>query len=146
MRIALGLIAATCATPMAIAAMFTALYSLQAGWFEGKSWQLVVDSIGLYGPFSTPVALFVTVAPGGPLAHRLMDLGHVGLGRHVMVGVMLGAARFVLFDGYIISTKLLLDVRPAPDLETVLTPARWAALGAWCGVWSPSPTLAARST
>ncbi len=136
MRVAFGLIAATCATPIAVATMFSVLYALQIGWFEGKDWDLVLDNMKIYATFSAPIALFVTVAAGGPLAHRLKHLGHRGFLHHALVGVILGAAPFVLFDGYIIGTKLLLDVRPAPDTETVMTAARWAALGSWCGFWS----------
>jgi len=136
MRIALGLIAATCATPLAIATMFGALYLLQIGWFEGKIWSTVAGNISLYATFSAPVALFVTIAAGSPLALRLKHLGHARFGRHAMIGVILGAAPFVLFDGYIIGTKLLLDVRPAPDIDTVMTAVHWAGLGSWCGLWS----------
>lgn len=136
MRIALGLIAATCATPVAITIVFSALYSLQVGGSEGQSWGLVADNIRLYGVFSMPIAFFVTMAFGGPLAHRLAHLGHLGVGRHAMVGVILGAAPFLLFDGYIIGSELLLNARPAPDIESVMSAGRWAALGSWCGLWS----------
>jgi len=136
MRIALGLIAATCASPLAIATTFGALHYLQVGWFGEQSWPLVLDSITLYAAISAPVAFFLTIAAGGPLAHRLAHLGHTGFVRHAMAGIILGATPFLLFDGYIIGTNLLLDVRPAPDINAVKVALRWAALGAWCGLWS----------
>ncbi len=136
MRIALGVIAATCATPLAIAAAFGALHFFQVGWFGERGWPLVQDSILLYAAFSAPVAFFLTIAAGGPLAHRLAHLGHTGFRRHAMAGIILGATPFILFDGYVIGTNLLLDVRPAPDIDTVKMALRWAALGAWCGLWS----------
>ncbi len=136
MRIALGLLAATCATPLAIATMFGALYFLQVGWFGEQRGALVVESITLYATFSAPVAFFVTIAAGAPLAHRLAHLGHTRFWRHAMAGLILGATPFILFDGYIIGTNLLLDVRPAPDINSVKMALRWAALGGWCGLWS----------
>jgi hypothetical protein len=136
MRIALGLVAATSATPVAIAILFGALSGLQLDWFAGKSWPETIDTMVLYGTFSAPVALFMTIAVGSPLAHRLAQLGHRRLAYHAMVGMILGAVPFALFDGYIIGTNFLLDVRPAPNFDTVLAAARWAALGSWCGLWS----------
>jgi hypothetical protein len=136
MRMALGVIAATCATPLAIAAMFGALHFFQVGWFGERGWSLVQDSILLYAAFSAPVAFFLIIAAGGPLAHRLAHLGHTGFRRHAVAGVILGATPFILFDGYVIGTNFLLDVRPAPDINTVKMALRWAALGAWCGLWS----------
>lgn len=132
----LGLLAATCATPAAIASLFSALFYLQVGWFADKDWRLVLDNIQLYAMLSSPVALFVTLAAGGPIAHQLAHRGHVGPGRHLLLGAALGAMPFLLFDGYIIGTNILLDVRPVPDLDDVLVAARWAVLGSWCGVWS----------
>lgn len=136
MRVVVGVIAATCATPLAVAAIFSALYGLQLSWFEGKHWETVVSNIALYAAFSAPIAFFVTIAAGAPIAHRLAHSGHTGLFRYALLGMILGAAPFALFDGYIIATKLLLDVRPVPDMDTVMVAARWAGLGAWCGLWS----------
>jgi len=129
-------VAATCATPAAVAAMFGSLYLLQAGWFAGKTWETAADTIRLYAAFSAPIAFFAIIAAGAPMAHRLKHLGHRGFLHHALVGVVLGAAPFALFDGYIIGTNLLLDVRPAPDWDTFLTAVHWAGLGAWCGLWS----------
>jgi len=132
----LGLLAATCATPAAIASLFSALFYLKVGWFADKDWPLVLENIRLYAMLSAPVALFVTLAAGGPVAHQLAHRGHVGAVRHLLIGAALGAMPFLLFDGYIIGTNILLDVRPVPDLDDVLVAARWASLGSWCGFWS----------
>lgn len=136
MHIVLGLLAATLATPLAIAAMFGALFYLQIGWFEGKAAGTVVENIQLYAMLSAPIALFLTIAAGGPLAHQMAHRGHRSLVKCMLLGAVLGALPFLLFDGYIIGTNLLLYVSPAPNLETVLRAVRWAALGAWCGMWS----------
>lgn len=136
MRVASGLVAATIATPLAIAAMFGGLSFLQVGWFAGKDSQEVLDNIRLYGMMAAPVALFLTLAAGGPIAHQLAHRGYRGPVRCVLAGAVLGALPFLIFDGYIMGTNLLLYVSPSPDIDTVLTAVRWAALGSWCGMWS----------
>ena len=136
MRIALGLLAATIATPLAIAVMFGALFFLQVGWYEGRDAGQVLESIRLYAMLSAPIALFITVAAGGPIAHQLAHKGHRGPVKCMLLGAVLGALPFVLFEGYIMGTNLLLYVSPTPTLDTVLTALRWAGLGSWCGMWS----------
>ena len=136
MRIALGLVASTIATPLAIAIIWTALWYGQVEWFEGKPAQAVFDTIRLYAMFSAPIALFITIAAGGPLAHQLAHRGHRGPLRFILLGAVLGALPFLLFEGYIIGTNLLLYVTPSPNLNAVLNALRWAGLGAWCGMWS----------
>lgn len=136
MRVVFGLTAATIAAPLAIAALFGALFYLQIGWFAGRDAQAAFESIRLYAILSAPVALFVTLAAGGPIAHQMSHRGHGGLLKCILLGAVLGALPFLLFDGYIMATDLILYVSPAPNLETVLTAVRWAALGSWCGMWS----------
>jgi hypothetical protein len=136
MHIALGLLAATLATPLAIAAMWGALLYFQVGWFEDQDARLVVENIGLYAMLSAPVALFVTIAAGGPIAHQLAHRGHRGPAKCILLGAFLGALPFLVFEGYIMGTNLLLYVSPSPNLEDVLTALRWAGLGSWCGMWS----------
>jgi len=136
MRIALGLLAATVATPLAIAVMWGALWYGQVEWFEGKDLQVVLESIRLYALLSAPIALFVTIAAGGPIAHQLAHRGHRGPLRCILLGAILGALPFLLFEGYILGTNLLLYVSPSPNLDNVLTALRWAGLGSWCGMWS----------
>lgn len=136
MRIALGLVAATLAAPLAVVLTFGAAYFLQVGWFAGRDPDLVFDSIQLYAALSAPVALFVTLAAGGPVAHQMSHRGHGSLTKCMLLGAFLGALPFLLFDAYIMGTNLLLYVSPAPNLENVLTAVRWAALGSWCGMWS----------
>ena len=136
MRIAFGLLASTLATPLAIAAMWAALWFAQVEWFEGKQFEAVVDSMRLYGMLSAPIALFVTVAAGGPIAHQLAHRGHRGPSKCILLGAILGALPFLLFEGYIMGTNLLLYVSPAPNRENVLTALRWAGLGSWCGICS----------
>jgi len=136
MRIALGLLASTIATPLAIAVVWVALWYAQVEWFEGKSIQAVVESIRLYAMLSAPVALFITIAAGGPIAHQLVHRGHRGAVKCILIGAVLGALPFLLFEGYIMGTNLLLYVTPSPNLDTVLTAVRWAGLGSWCGMWS----------
>jgi len=146
MRIALGLLAATVATPLAIAVMWGALWYAQVEWFEGKQAEAVLESIRLYAMLSAPIALFVTVAAGGPIAHQLASRGHRGPVNYLLVGAVLGALPFLLFEGYIMGTNLLLYVTPRPNVETVLNAVRWAGLGSWCGMWSAAAywTLAIR--
>ena len=108
MRIALGLLAATIATPLAIAVMWGALWYGQVEWFEGRQAEAVLESIRLYAILSAPIALFVTVAAGGPIAHQLAHRGHRGPVNYILVGAVLGALPFVLFEGYIMGTNLLL--------------------------------------
>ena len=132
----LGLLAATCAAPAAVALLFGALFLLQVGWFAGQRQTTVIESTRLYAIMSAPVALFVTLAFGSPVAHRLAHGGRRGWWRYALLGLGMGATPFLLFDGYNIGTRLLLDMRPAPDMDTYLRMARWAALGAWCGRWS----------
>lgn len=136
MRIALGLLAATIATPVAIAAIFGALFLAQYGWFEGKSAGEVLESVRLYSMLSAPVALFITVAAGGPIAHQFAYRGYPGPWRCILLGAFLGSLPFVLFEGYIMGTNLLLYVSPAPNMDNVLQALRWAGLGSWCGAWS----------
>lgn len=136
MRIALGLLAATVATPLAIAVMWGALWYAQVEWFEGKDLQAVLESIRLYALLSAPIALFVTIAAGGPIAHQLAHRGRRGLVRCILLGAVLGALPFLLFEGYIMGTNLLLYVSPSPNLDNVITALRWAGLGSWCGIWS----------
>ena len=136
MRIAFGLLAATVATPVAIAVMWGALWYAQVEWFEGKDLEVVLDSIRLYAMLSAPIALFVTIAAGGPIAHQLAHRGHRGLLRCILVGAVLGALPFLLFEGYIMGTNMLLYVSPSPNRDNVITALRWAGLGSWCGIWS----------
>jgi hypothetical protein len=136
MRIALGLLAATVATPLAIAIMWGALWYAQVEWFEGKQAEAILDSIRLYAMLSAPIALFVTIAAGGPIAHQLATRGHRNPLKFMLTGAVLGALPFLLFEGYIMGTNLLLYVSPSPNLDTVLNAVRWAGLGAWCGIWS----------
>jgi len=136
MRIALGLLAAAVATPLAISVMWGALWYAQVEWFAGKTAEAVVESIRLYALLSAPIALFVTIAAGGPLAHQLAHRGHRGLVRCILLGAVLGALPFLLFEGYIMGTNLLLYVSPSPNLDNVITALRWAGLGSWCGIWS----------
>lgn len=136
MRIALGLLASTIATPLAIAVMWGALWYAQVEWFEGKPAEAVLESIRLYAMLSAPIALFITIAAGGPVAHQLAHRGHGSLVKCMLLGAGLGALPFLLFEGYIMGTNLLLYVSPAPNRDTVLTAVRWAGLGSWCGIWS----------
>ena len=136
MRIALGLLAATLATPLAIAAMWGALLYFQVGWFEGRDPRLVFENIELYAMLAAPVALFVTIAAGGPIAHQLAYRGHRGPVKCILLGAILGALPFLLFEGYIMGTNLLLYVTPSPNMDTVLTALQWAGIGSWCGMWS----------
>ena len=136
MRIALGLLAATIATPLAIAAMWAALWYAQVEWFEGKQAEAVIENIRLYAMLSAPIALFVTLAAGGPIAHQLAHRGHRSALKYILLGAVLGALPFLLFEGYIMGTNLLLYVNPAPNRDTVLNALRWAGLGSWCGMWS----------
>jgi hypothetical protein len=136
MRIALGLLAATLAAPLAVAAMFGILFWLEFGWFEGRNVAEVLDSIRLYAILSAPIALFMTVAAGGPIAHQVTHRGHRGAMKCILLGAILGALPFLLFEGYIMGTNLLLYVTPAPNLDNVKTALRWAGLGSWCGMWS----------
>ena len=136
MRIAFGLLAATVATPLAIAVMWGALWYAQVEWFEGKDLQVVLESIRLYALLSAPIALFITIAAGGPIAHQLALRGRRGLVRSILLGAVLGALPFLLFEGYIMGTNLLLYVTPSPNIDNVLTALRWAGLGSWCGIWS----------
>ena len=136
MRIALGLLASTIATPLAIAVIWVALWYGQVEWFEGKPAEAVFESIRLYAMLSAPIALFVTIAAGGPIAHQLAHRGHRGPVKFILLGAVLGALPFLLFEGYIMGTNLLLYVSPAPNLDNVVTAVRWAGLGAWCGMWS----------
>lgn len=135
MRIALGLLASTVATPLAIAAMFGGLFFLQIGWFEGKTSRQVLNTIQLYGMLSAPIALFITLAAGGPIAHQLAHRQR-GLLKCMLLGAVLGTLPFLLFDGYIMGANLFLYVKPSPNLDTVLTALRWAGVGSWCGMWS----------
>lgn len=132
----LGLLAATVATPLAIAAMFGTLFYLQVGWFAGKDTRLVLENIQLYAMLSAPIALFVTLAAGGPIAHQMAHRERGGPLRCVVLGAILGALPFLLFDGYVMGTNVLLYVSSSPDREAVLTAVRWAGLGSWCGMWS----------
>jgi hypothetical protein len=136
MRIALGLLASTIATPLAIAAAFLALSYLQFGWFEGKDAAEILESIRLYSMLAAPIALFITVAAGGPVAHQFAHHGRTGLWRCLLLGAVLGALPFLLFEGYIMGTNLLLYVSPAPNVDNVMSALRWAGLGSWCGMWS----------
>jgi hypothetical protein len=136
MRIALGLLAATIATPVAIAVMWGALWYGQVEWFEGQPAGVVVESIRLYAMLSAPIALFVTVAAGGPIAHQLAFHGHRGPVKCILLGAILGALPFLLFEGYILGTNLLLYVSPSPNVDSVVNAVRWAGLGSWCGMWS----------
>ena len=146
MRIALGLLASTVATPLAIAVMWGALWYAQVEWFEGKTAEAVIESIRLYAILSAPIALFVTIAAGGPIAHQLAHRGHRNPVKFILLGAVLGALPFLLFEGYIMGTNLLLYVTPSPNLDNVLTALRWAGLGSWCGMWSAAAywTLAIR--
>lgn len=135
-RMGLGLLAATCAAPAAVAVLFTSLYLLQFGWFAGQRIDIFLDNTRLYAIMSAPVALFITLAFGSPISHRMAHDGRRAWWRHGLIGLALGAAPFLLFDGYNIGTRLLLDARPAPDMEVVYRMGRWATLGSWCGLCS----------
>jgi hypothetical protein len=136
LRVVSGVLAATVATPAALALIFAGAWYVGVGGFADHTWPAVQRQIELYAILSAPVALFVTLAFGAPYTHRLQELGRATALRVTVTGAILGALPFVLFDGYVIVTNMLLLVRQAYTRDTLETAARWAGLGAWCGSWS----------
>jgi hypothetical protein len=135
-RVGFGLLAATLATPIAIAVVFLARWRFETGAWASQPWPVVEDRILLYAMLSAPVALFLTVGFGAPLTHRRAELGRATALRTALTGAALGAMPFLIFDGYVIGMNLLLLASEPYSRETLLTAARWAALGSWCGFWS----------
>jgi hypothetical protein len=136
MRVVLGILAATVATPVAMAAVFLARWHFETGGWASQPWPIVRDRILLYAVLSAPVALFLTMGFGAPLTHRRAELGRATALRTALTGAALGAMPFLIFDGYVIGMNLLLLVDDAYSRESLITAGRWAALGAWCGFWS----------
>lgn len=136
MRVVLGLLAATVATPAAMAAVFLARWHFETGGWALQPWPVVRDRILLYAVLSSPVALFLTAGFGAPLTHRREELGRATALRTAVTGAALGAMPFLIFDGYVIGMNVLLLVDEPYSRESLITAARWAALGSWCGCWS----------
>jgi len=136
LRIAVGVLAAAVAAPVALAVMFAGGWYLQVDGFAGLPWSVVQDRIRTYAILCAPVAFFVALAFGAPYIHRLQELGRATVLRTMFTGIVLGAVPFLIFDGYIIGMNLLLLVREPYTRETLETAARWVGLGAWCGGWS----------
>jgi len=135
-RVGFGLLAATVATPIAMAAVFVARWHFETGGWASQPWSVVQDRILLYAMLSAPVALFLTVGFGAPLTHRRAELGRATALRTALTGAALGAMPFLIFDGYVIGMNLLLLADDPYSRATLITAARWAALGSWCGFWS----------
>jgi hypothetical protein len=136
MRVVLGLLAATIAAPVAMAAVFVARWHFETGGWALQPWPVVRDRILLYAVLSAPVALFLTAGFGAPLTHRREELGRATALRTALTGAALGALPFLIFDGYVIGMNVLLLVDDPYNRKTLITAARWAGLGAWCGLWS----------
>ena len=136
MRVVLGLLAATVAAPLAMAAVFLARWHLETGGWALQPWPIVRDRIFLYAVLSAPVALFLTAGFGAPLTHRREELGRATALRTALTGAALGALPFLIFDGYVIGMNVLLLADTPYTRETLVTAARWAALGSWCGFCS----------
>jgi hypothetical protein len=135
-RVVLGLLAATVATPVAMAAVFVARWHFEPGAWANQPWPVVQDRVLLYAMLSAPVALFLTLGFGAPLTHRRAELGRATALRTALTGAAIGALPFLVFDGYVIGMNLLLLVDTPYTRETLITAARWAGLGSWCGFWS----------
>jgi hypothetical protein len=136
MRVVLGLLAATVATPVAMAAVFLARWHFETVGWALQPWPVVRDRILLYAVLSAPVALFLTMGFGAPLTHRRDELGRATAVRTALTGAALGALPFLIFDGYVIGMNILLLADNPYSRDSLITAARWAALGAWCGLWS----------
>jgi hypothetical protein len=135
-RVGFGLLAATLATPIAMAAVFLGRWRFEGGAWANQPWEVVQDRILLYAMLSAPVALFLTLGFGAPLTHRRAELGRATALRTALTGAALGAMPFLIFDGYVVGMNLLLLADTPYTRETLVTAARWAALGSWCGLWS----------
>lgn len=135
-RVAFGILLATLATPVAVAAMFAGGWCLKADGFAGLPWPAVQDRIVAYAKLSAPVALFMTTAFGVPYVHRLAELGRATALRTTLTGAVTGALPFLLFDGYVIGMNMLLLASEPYTEDSLVNVARWAGMGAWCGSWS----------
>lgn len=136
LRVAFGLLAATMATPAAMAVVFAGRWYLALEGQGDLPWPEIQARIETYALLSAPVALFVTLAFGAPYVHRLAEIGRATLLRVAVTGALVGALPFLLFDGYIIGMNLLLLASEPYTREGLISAARWAALGSWCGTWS----------
>jgi len=136
LRVAFGLVAATVATPAAMAVVFAGRWYFALEGQGDAPWPDVQARIETYALLSAPVALFVTLAFGAPFVHRLAEVGRASALRIIVTGAMVGALPFLLFDGYVIGMNLLLLASEPYTREGLITAARWAALGSWCGMWS----------
>ncbi|MBM3750755.1 MAG: hypothetical protein FJW21_06180 [Acidimicrobiia bacterium] len=136
LRIGFGLLAAAIATPAALAAVFAGRWYFGLEGQGGQPWPDVQARIDTYALLSAPVAFFVTLAFGAPYVHRLAEIGRATLPRVAVTGALVGALPFLLFDGYIVGMNLLLLASEPYTREGLITAARWAALGSWCGIWS----------
>jgi hypothetical protein len=135
-RVGFGLLAATLAAPVAMAVVFLARWRFETGGWALQPWPVVQDRILLYAMLSAPVALFLTLGFGAPLTHRRAELGRATALRTALTGAALGAMPFLIFDGYVIGMNLLLLADTPYTRDTLITAARWAGLGSWCGLWS----------
>lgn len=86
------------ATPLTIWVMFTVLYVIGAGWFADKRYSLVLDNVVVYALVGTPIAYVVTLAGGVPGYRLLFRRGRLSLSHFVVLGAVLGALPFVVFD------------------------------------------------
>ncbi|GEM_PF-6446423 len=136
LRVALGVLAATVATPAAMAVVFAGRWYLGLKGTAGQPWPDVQARIETYALLSAPVALFVTLAFGAPYVHRLTEIGRATALRVAVAGALAGALPFLLFDGYIVGMNLLLLASEPYTRDGLISAGRWAALGSWCGIWS----------
>lgn len=136
LRVAFGVLAATAATPAAVAAMFAGGWYFEVDGFAGQPWAAVRDQIALYAMLSAPVAFFLTISFGAPYTHRLRELGRATVTRVTLTGAVLGSLPFLAFDGYVIGMNILLQASEPYTTASLITAVRWAGLGAWCGFWS----------
>ncbi len=136
LRIGLGLLAATAATPAALGLAFATAWNLDLNGLGQQPWPQVVERLRVYIILGAPLAAFFTLAFGAPLTHQRMHLGRATALRTGLTGLITGALPFLLFDGYIVGMNLLLLVDEPYTPASIQSSLRWATVGAWCGLCS----------
>ncbi len=149
MRKGVGIVLATLATPAAIGALFIILTLLGIGWFADKDWTLVLSNVQTYAVVASPLALVVSLFVGMPLGNRLAKRGRTGPTAFLILGAVLGALPFLLFDAYVVAYEVVRSFRfgladsfwgLGPMMRRLLrdipVATYWVGLGSWCGAWS----------
>jgi hypothetical protein len=146
MRVVLGFVAALLAVPLAIFVVFSVMQILGLGWQRGTGFFEVMIGTLTFSWVAVPMALGVILLFALPTYIVSARRGRSSLFYYVVVGLVLGALPFLLFDIYVAAFDLWQAARSGWEPEywglratcmrllgNIPIAAVWLGMGALCG-------------